>query len=224
VEGATGLGHLLAQQLMAAGEQVLDVPAKLVARARLLDAGDINNNDPNDALSVAVAALRSQGPEVVASHFGHHPDTEIYASQPGLGVILSARVLAEFGDDPHRFADARARKNYAGTSPITQASGIRKVVLARYARNRRLADALHQWAFCAMRGSPGARAYYQALRARGSAIRELSTSSATGSSASCRLPRQPNALRRNHRLGTSHSRSCLTFQTRGYLPPAGCMA
>jgi transposase len=62
VEGATGLGHLLAQQLIAAGEQVLDVPAKLVARARLLDAGDINNNDPNDALSVAVAALRSQGP------------------------------------------------------------------------------------------------------------------------------------------------------------------
>jgi transposase len=167
VEGATGLGHLLAQQLIAAGEQVLDVPAKLVARARLLDAGDINNNDPNDALSVAVAALRSQGPEVVAGHFGHHPDTEIYASQPGLGVILSARVLAEFGDDPHRFADARARKNYAGTSPITRASGIRKVVLTRYARNRRLADALHQWAFCAMRGSPGARAYYQALRARG---------------------------------------------------------
>ena len=57
MEGATGLGHLLAQQLIAAGEQVLDVPAKLVARARLLDAGDINNNDPNDALSVAVAAL-----------------------------------------------------------------------------------------------------------------------------------------------------------------------
>jgi len=115
--------------------------------------------------------------EVVATHFGQHPDAEIYASQPGLGVILSARVLAEFGDDPHRFADARARKNYAGTSPITRASGTRKVVLARYARNRRLADALQQWAFCAMRGSPGARAYYQALRARGighqGALRQL---------------------------------------------------
>jgi transposase len=116
--------------------------------------------------------------EVVAAHFGHHPDTEIYTSQPGLGVILSARVLAEFGDDPHRYASAKARKNYAGTSPITRASGTRKVVLARYARNRRLADALQQWAFCAMRGSPGARAYYQALRGRGighqGALRQLS--------------------------------------------------
>jgi transposase len=116
--------------------------------------------------------------EVVATHFGRHPDADIYASQPGLGVILSARVLAEFGDDPHRFADAKARKNYAGTSPITRASGTRKIVLARYARNRRLADALQQWAFCAMRGSPGAKAYYQALRARGighqGALRQLS--------------------------------------------------
>ena len=46
--------------------------------------------------------------EVVAEHFGRHPDAEIYASQPGLGVILGARVLAEFGDDPHRFADAQS--------------------------------------------------------------------------------------------------------------------
>jgi transposase len=59
VEGAAGLGHLLAQQLVAAGEQVLDVPPKLAARVRLLQAGDTNKNDPNDAFSVAVAALRS---------------------------------------------------------------------------------------------------------------------------------------------------------------------
>jgi transposase len=59
VEGATGLGHLLAQQLVAAGEHVLDVPPKLAARVRLLAAGDTNKNDPNDALSVAVAALRA---------------------------------------------------------------------------------------------------------------------------------------------------------------------
>jgi hypothetical protein len=69
------------------------------------------------------------------------------------------------------------RKNYAGTAPITRASGRKKVVLARYARNQRLADALHQWAFCAMRGSPGAKAYYQAPRARGTghqaALRQL---------------------------------------------------
>jgi transposase len=104
--------------------------------------------------------------EVVAELFGRHPDTEIYASQPGLGVVLGARVLGEFGDDRHRYADARARKNYAGTSPITRASGTKKVVLARYARNDRLGDAVQRWAFGAMRGSPGARAYYDAMRAR----------------------------------------------------------
>ena len=117
--------------------------------------------------------------EVVAAHFGRHPDAEIYASQPGLGVILAARVLAEFGDAPDRYADARARKNYAGTSPVTRASGRKKIVLARYIRNRRLGDAVHQWAFCALRGSPGARAYYQALRARGTghqaALRQLAS-------------------------------------------------
>jgi transposase len=59
VEGADGLGHLLAQQLVTAGEKVLDVPPKLAARVRLLQAGDTNKNDPNDAFSVAVAALRS---------------------------------------------------------------------------------------------------------------------------------------------------------------------
>ena len=129
------------------------------------------------ALIMALNAQIEELGEVVASHFGQHPDAEIYASQPGLGVILSARVLAEFGDDPHRFASAKARKNYAGTSPITRASGTRRIVLARYARNRRLADALQQWAFCSMRGSPGARAYYKALRARGTghqaALRQL---------------------------------------------------
>jgi transposase len=104
--------------------------------------------------------------EVVAHHFGRHPDAEIYASQPGLGVILAARVLAEFGDDRTRFADAKAGKNYAGTSPITRASGKKKVVLARYARNTRLGDAAQQWAFGALKGSSGARAYYDTLRAR----------------------------------------------------------
>ena len=73
---------------------------------------------------------------VVVAHFGRHPDVEIYASQPGLGTILAARVLGEFGDDPERYADAKARKDYAGTAPITRASGTKKVVLARYAHNR----------------------------------------------------------------------------------------
>jgi transposase len=67
VEGAGGLGHLLAQQLVAAGERVLDVPPKLAARVRLLEAGDTNKNDPNDALPVAIAALRSKTRRQVAA-------------------------------------------------------------------------------------------------------------------------------------------------------------
>ena len=103
---------------------------------------------------------------VVGEHFGRHRDAEIYLSLPGLGVILASRILGEFGDDPDRYADAKSRKNYAGTSPVTKASGTKKIVSARYARNRRLGDALQQWAFCSLRGSPGAKAYYQQLRDR----------------------------------------------------------
>jgi transposase len=114
----------------------------------------------------------------VEAHFGQHSDAEILLSQPGLGKVLGARVLAEFGDDPDRYADARSRKNYAGTSPVTRASGKKKAVLARFVRNRHLADAVHRQAFCALTASPGARAYYDQLRARGAthnaALRQLS--------------------------------------------------
>ena len=80
-------------------------------------------------------------------------------------MILGARVLGEFGDDPNRYADFKSRKNYAGTSPITKASGTRRVVLVRYARNRRLADACQWWAFASLTASPGARAFYDQRRA-----------------------------------------------------------
>ncbi len=99
--------------------------------------------------------------------FEGHPDAEIYRSLPGLGVVLSARVLAEFGDDPNRFDHPKSRKAYAGTAPITKASGTRQVVLARVARNRRLADACYLWAFASLTRSPGARRYYDSLRGRG---------------------------------------------------------
>jgi transposase len=102
----------------------------------------------------------------VEAHFGQHPAAEIILSQPGLGPILGARVLAEFGDDPDRYASAKARKNYAGTSPITRASGKKKVVAARFVHNDRLIDALMTQASRAISVSPGARAYYDKLRAR----------------------------------------------------------
>jgi hypothetical protein len=110
--------------------------------------------------------------QALSEHFEQHPDAKIVRSLPGLGTILGARVLGEFGDDRTRFASPQSRKNYAGTSPITRASGRSHVVLARHARNRRLADALEQWAFCSLTQSPGARRYYDQLRGRGKTHRQ----------------------------------------------------
>lgn len=112
-------------------------------------------------LNEQVTVLQGQ----VEEHFGRHPDAEIYRSQPGIGAILGARVLAEFGDDPHCYRDGKARRNYAATSPITRASGKKKVIAARFIHNDRLVDALNAQAFAALNASPGARACYE-LRAR----------------------------------------------------------
>ncbi len=130
-----------------------------------------------DAMGATVAALVAVLIEInrqvmvleteLAVRFEMHPDAQIIRSLPGLGMILGARVLGEFGDDPNRYPDAKSRKNYAGTSPITRASGRSHVVLARHARNRRLADAGYQWAFASLTASPGARAFYDQRRATG---------------------------------------------------------
>ncbi len=128
-------------------------------------------------LATSTGQVRALESELEAS-FGRHPAAEIVLSQPGLGTILGARVLAEFGDDPTRYTNPKARKNYAGTSPITRASGKSHVVLTRVATNKRLRDALHLQAFSALSTSPGARAYYDAHRAKGTthhqALRALS--------------------------------------------------
>ncbi|WP_435826581.1 IS110 family transposase [Amycolatopsis japonica] len=125
------------------------------------------------ALAGEISTLENE----VKASFGQHPDTEIYLSQPGLGQILGARVLAEFGDDTTRYTSAKARKNYAGTSPLTIASGRKTTVRARHVHNDRLLDALTRQAQSALRASPGARAYYDTLRARGvghhAALRQL---------------------------------------------------
>lgn len=109
--------------------------------------------------------------------FAAHPAADVYLSQPGLGPVLGARALGEFGDDPHRFANAQSRKNYSGQSPITRASGKKTVVMARRSGNRRLTEVLHAQAFSALTSSPGARGYYDQLKARNighhAALRQL---------------------------------------------------
>jgi hypothetical protein len=115
----------------------------------------------------------------VGELFHRHPDAGIYLSQPGIGVITGARILGEFGDAPGRYASAKARKNYAGTSPLTIASGNKKTVHARWIRNNQLIDALRAQAFAALRASPGARACYDHQRAAGTghdeALRRLAS-------------------------------------------------
>ena len=81
-------------------------------------------------------------------------------------MITGARILGEFGDAPGRYADVKARRNYAATSPLTIASGKKKTVHARFIHNDHLVSALHDQAFTAISASPGARAYYDELKAR----------------------------------------------------------
>ena len=117
-----------------------------------------------------IAELNRQISELettLANHFETHPDADIYLSQPGLGDVLGARVLGEFGDDPNKYTDAKSRRNYAGTSPLTVASDKKRAVLARHVRNRRLYDAIDHWALCALSASPGARTHYDQHRAAG---------------------------------------------------------
>jgi transposase len=152
-------------------ERAVEIQAAL--RAEHLDAPSA----VADAMGASIAALVAVTVELVAQidrleqelvdRFDQHPDAKIIRSLPGLETILGARALGEFGDDPNRFCDAKSRKNYAATSPITRASGKHRVVLARYARNRRLADVCYRWAFSALSASPGARAFYDQRRARG---------------------------------------------------------
>ncbi|MFD9515670.1 IS110 family RNA-guided transposase [Streptomyces mirabilis] len=102
--------------------------------------------------------------QAVEEAFPQHPDADVILSFPGLGVQLGARVLAEIGDDRNRFADARGLKAYAGSSPITRASGKKSSITRRWVKNDRLNHAGYLWAFSALRGSPGAMAHYRRRR------------------------------------------------------------
>ena len=116
-----------------------------------------------DAACAAVDELA----EAAIAHFEQHPDAAIITSFPGLGNLAGARVLAEIGDDRSRFADARGLKAFAGSAPITRASGKKTVVLHRHIKNRRLAAVGSIWALGSLRASPGARRHFDARRAAG---------------------------------------------------------
>ena len=152
-------------------ERATEVQSAL--RAKQLTAPDLVSEAMGSVVNALVAVAAELTAQIagleaeLADRFDEHPAAKVIRSLPGLGMILGARVLAEFGDDPNRYADTKSRKNYAGTSPITRASGKTHIVLARHARNKRLADACYLWAFTALKASPGARAFYDTRRSGG---------------------------------------------------------
>ncbi|MEV8100746.1 IS110 family transposase [Kitasatospora sp. NPDC085879] len=105
--------------------------------------------------------------EASVESFEKHPDAEIITSFPGLGSLTGARVLAEIGDDRSRFSDAKALKAYAGSAPVTRASGKSLAVMVRRVKNQRLAAVGYVWAFASLTASPGARAHYDRRREDG---------------------------------------------------------
>lgn len=130
-------------------------------------------NARGQALTALVASLRGTVQAVrnldvaLQAAIEQHPQAMILDSLPGLGVVPASRLLAEFGDDPDRFAHARGRRAYAGTAPVTRASGKAHAVVLRRGGNRRLVDTCGQWAYSAITVSPGARAHYDRRRAAG---------------------------------------------------------
>ena len=149
------------------------VEIQTALRGEQLVAPDLIADAMGATVTASVAVISELNTQIdgletkLADRFEQHPDAKIIRSLPGLGMTLGARVLGEFGDDPNRYVDAKSRKNYSGMSPITRASGKHHVVLARYARNKRLSDACYLWAFATLTASPGARAFYDQHRATG---------------------------------------------------------
>jgi transposase len=132
--------------------------------------------------------------EATTQYFTKHPDAEIILSFPGLGPLLGARILAEIGDDPTRFSDPRALKAYAGSAPVTRASGRSRTVSHRRVKNQRLAAAGYLWIFSSLRASAGYRAHYDRRRATGenfAAAQRNLFNKALGQLHHCLTTRQP---------------------------------
>lgn len=113
--------------------------------------------DAMDAACQAVDDLAQATEEALRSH----SDAEITLSFPGIGSQVGARILGEIGDDRSRFVTAGGLKAYAGSAPITRASGKRRYVGRRFVKNNRLNHVGHLWAFTSLSGSSGADAHYR---------------------------------------------------------------
>jgi transposase len=116
---------------------------------------------------VAMRTTVDQLEAALAAEFNRHALAPVLRSAPGLGPVLAGRVLAEVGDDPIRFTSADNLRAFAGTAPVTRASGRSHYVKARKVRNKRLGDACHWWAYASLTRSAGARAHYDRRRAAG---------------------------------------------------------
>jgi transposase len=115
----------------------------------------------------AACAAADELAEAAIAHFEQHPDAAIISSFPGLGKLTGARVLAEIGDDRTRFADARGLKAFAGSAPITRASGKKTVVTHRHIKTGAWPTTGSIWALASLRSFPGARRHFDTRRAAG---------------------------------------------------------
>jgi transposase len=127
VEGATGLGRGIAQILAANGENVVDVPAKLSARARLLDTGGTRKTDPADAASVAHAAMRHKHLRPVAAE-DHTTQLRLLAERRDDLAVERVRVLNRLhvllrdlipGGAPTDLTASKAAALLHGVRPLT---------------------------------------------------------------------------------------------------------
>ena len=196
VEGAAGLGRLLAQQLAAAGERVLDVQPKLASRVRLLQAGDTNKNDPDDALPVAIAALRSRTCRQVAAELAaefpgdmRRLDAQLRGTREklaaavqssgttltevsGVGPVIAGTIIGDVAD-VSRFPGRDHFASCNGTAPVEVSSGNRKICRLSLRGNRRDGHAIHMAAITQLshKHSEG-RAYYEKKLAEGKTHKE----------------------------------------------------
>ena len=149
----------------------------------------------------------SQLETTLADRFEQHPDADIYLSLPGLGDVLGARALGEFGDDPDRYATTKSRRNYAGTSPLTIASGRKRAVLARHVRTAASTTPSTNGPSARSRPAPAAEPSTTPDEPPATSTTKRSERSATDSSASSTAASDTTPPTTNTRLGAPSTRT-----------------